>query len=149
MKKKNTMLGVLLLLAVVVLGVGYAAATGTWVVNGTATAQAGDFDVAFTSVDNEDIASVVDDTTAEMTVSLKELTDTAEATFTITNKSAEGIGATIPGVTVKFKDAEGNYTIAEDASEYFTVATELSSNTIASNGGTQTLKVTVFLIVIL
>ena len=143
MKKRNTFLAVALLLAVVVLGVGYSAATGQWVVNGTATAEAGDFDVAFTSVDNEEIASVVSDTEANMEVSLKEVGDSKTAIFTITNKSAKGIGASIPEVVITYQDENGTVTASESA--YFEVTHKLASNTIASNGGTTTLEVTVTL----
>lgn len=139
MKRKNTFIIIALLLAVVALGVGYAASTGTWIVNGTATAEAGDFDVAFTAVNEEaeDYASVESDTVAKMDVSLKEVTDSQSATFTITNKSAKGIGASIPEVVVTYDDG------TEVESKYFNVTTELSSNTIASDGGEVTLTVTV------
>ena len=141
MKKKNTMLAVLLLLAVVVLGVGYAAATGPWVINGEATANANDgFDVDFTSVDDETIGQIVSDTEGKMTVTLTEVGDSETAVFTLTNNSPKGIAAEI---------VEDSISITYDAdaasSDYFLVEYELGSTTIASDGGTTTLSVTVTL----
>lgn len=142
MKKRNTFLGVILLLAVVVLGVGYAAATGPWVVNGTATASANTgFDVAFTAVDNEEIASVQSDVLGQMDVTLVNVGDAETAIFTLTNKSPKGIGAEIDpdSIEVTYKDGSAV------ESSYFDVTYELGSETIASNNGTTTLKVTVTL----
>ena len=141
MKKKNSMLAIMLLLAVVVLGVGYAAAAGPWVINGTAKAAANDgFDVDFTSVDKEDIAAIESDTVGTMTVTLTEVGDSEDATFTLTNNSPKGIGAEIDpnSITVTYNNGA-------DASDYFLVEYELGSETIASDGGTTTLKVTVTL----
>jgi len=141
MKKKNTMIAVVLLLAIVVLGVGYAAATGPWVINGTATATANDgFDVAFTSVDDEEIAAVEGDTEGTMTVTLANVNDSETATFTITNNSPKGIGAEIDedSIVVTYNDTEV-------PSDYFDVTYELGNSTITSNGGTTTLAVTVTL----
>lgn len=141
MKKKNTFLTVALLLAVVVLGVGYAASTGPWVVEGTATATASEFDVAFTNHqagNNVTSSSVEGDLLAKMAVELENVGDTATATFTITNRSQKGIGAEIN---------EDDIVITRGTnSEYFDVTYKLGSSTIASNGGTTTLEVTVELI---
>lgn len=146
MKKRNTFLAIALLLAVVVLGVGYAAATGPWVISGTATASANDgFDVAFTAVDKEDLGTVTNDTTASMEVTLAEVGDSETVTFTLTNRSPEGIGAKIDknSITIKYEAEDGSVTA--DASEYFTVTYDLGSETIDSNNGTTTLAVTVTL----
>ena len=144
MKKKNTFLAVALLLAVVLLGVGYAAATGPWVVNGTATAEANEgFDVAFTAVDNEDLGRIVNDVTAEMEVSLKEVDEYETVTFTLTNNSPIGIGAEIDpdSIVIKYEAEDG--TVTADESEFFLITHQLGETTIDSNGGTTTLAVTV------
>ena len=128
-------------MAVVVLGVGYAASIGPWVVEGTAKANASEFNVAFTdhqAGDNVTSSSVESDILAKMAVELENVGDTATATFTITNRSQEGIGAEIN---------DGNIEIIRgDNSEYFDVSYKLGSTTISSNGGTTTLEVTVKLI---
>lgn len=149
MKKKNTFIVVALLLAVVVLGVGYAAATGPWVINGTATASANtDFDVDFTgtpTVTDGVTANITQDDelkTAEMTVTLTTMDDEESATFTLTNNSPEGIKAVIDenSISVTYEGEDGEVTAT--ASEYFDVAYELADTEIPS-GESTTLTVTV------
>ena len=144
MKKKNTFLAVALLLAVVVLGVGYAAASGPWVVNGTATASAEtDFDVSFTAVDDETASFT--ETEGTMSVTLANVGDSETVTFTLTNSSPKGIKAVIDpsSVVVTYEDEQGEVTA--ESSEYFLVEPTLSANEISSDGGEVTLAVKVTL----
>lgn len=138
MKKRNTLLTVALLLTVVILGVGYAAASGPWVVEGTATAKASQLDVAFTAATNGTVSS---DILAEMTaVELDEIGEFATAEFVIKNRSKAGIGAQINAddITVTYGDENAT------TSDYFTVTKALDKNYLAS-GDSATLTVTVTL----
>ena len=137
MKKKNTFLSIALLLAVVVLGVGYAASSGPWVIEGTATAKASDLDVKFTTATGDGNPTVVSEKLGEMTVELTEIGETATATFTIKNNSKTGIAADINPDTI-------TVTYADDAtsSDYFNVTHSLAKTALAS-GEETTLTVTV------
>lgn len=151
MKKKNTFIVVALLLAVVVLGVGYAASTGPWVINGTAKASAStEFDVDFTGtpvVTDGVVASVTNDLSATMEVTLSNKDDVGSATFTLTNNSPVGIGASFTADMVKIYKSNGTDEWVNDtASDYFNITVDTTgTGTIASNGGIATVKVTVTL----
>lgn len=136
MKKKNTFLVVALLIAVLVLGVGYAATTKKLQVNGIATGVQSDenFNVRFSAVapgdgegyDAEGVTVEIDaaDTTqrtATMTVQLSKVGSQAAATFTFINDSADGIGANFDASNVTITTADGQ----EFSSEYFTIDTDL------------------------
>ncbi len=148
MKKKSTVLGVALLVGIVLLGVGYAASSGPFKITGSANANASDkFNVAFnTDVTIPDTdttkvtASVTGDTSATMSVTLKEKDEAASATFTVKNTSPAGLKAVLGDVKVYKKGTTEAY-----SSDYFTVTPTLSSTTLASEGGTATLEVKVSL----
>ena len=134
MKNKSTFLGVALLVAVLMLGIGYAAATQTLKITGTATGveSAENFNVVFTSTaagdafgDNADGVTVeIDSTdttnrTAVMTVELGKVGSVASASFEVANQSQAGIAAIINADNVRVTNAEGyDYT-----SDYFEVTT--------------------------
>lgn len=151
MKKRNTFVVVALLLAVVVLGVGYAASTGPWVISGTAKASAStDFDVDFIgtpTVTDGVVASITNDVSATMEVTLSNVDDSGSATFTLTNNSPVGIGASFTADMVKiYKENGTDEWENSTSSEYFDIAVDTTgTGTIASNGGTATVKVTVTL----
>ena len=130
---------------ILVLGVGYAAASGPWVVEGTATAKASELDVKFTDATagaNTTSAAFSSDVLATMAVELDEIGEEATATFTITNASKKGIGAEInpDTITVTYGDNDAA------TSEYFEVTKTLTETELASNGGSTTLTVTVKLL---
>lgn len=104
MKKKNTFLGVALLIAVLMLGIGYALTIDGLKITGTATAveDGSNFSVKFTAAetDYENVNAELDSTdpdgkTAIMEVTLGTVGDSASAYFTIENTSASGIAAVI------------------------------------------------------
>lgn len=143
MRKRNTYVGLILLVAVLMLGIGYAAITNiTLNINGSANAIVSDenFKVKFTgtpTVSDETIveATITDDTNATITVnSLVSKGDKVTATYTIENAS-EDLSASVAVPTV-----------VNSNEEYFNVTTDMSSATTVTAGDTTTVTVTVELI---
>lgn len=133
MKKKNTFIGVALLIAILMLGIGYAATTLDLSITGTATGVESEenFKVVFKSATagnqaQENAAAVksveiLDDAkTAEMTVQLGVVGEMASATFFVENQSANGIAASVKAENVKVLDMDGNLY----SSDYFNVELE-------------------------
>lgn len=159
MKKKNTFLGVALLIAVLMLGIGYAATAQVLKVTGTATgvysqenfnvvfesAKAGDYDGNNAEGVTASIDTANDETsrTAVMTVELGKLNSIGSANFVIKNDSAAGIAATINANNVRITDETGN----ELPTEYFLITTDFpSGETILAVGETIDFTVNVQLI---
>ena len=142
MKKNKTLLGVALLIAVLMLGIGYALSTTTLKVGGTVTVdpEQTNFVVKFTAAEDNNAdaneATIGDGTNATFTVtSLKAVGDTAVATYTVTNNSAVGINAKIAAATV-VKETEN--------SEYYTATAAFADGTdVLAKGESATLTVTV------
>lgn len=130
MKKKNTFIGVALLIAILMLGIGYASSTLDLNITGTATgveapenfkvvfksADAGNLDQEY-SANVKSVAVLEDATMAEMSVELGIVGDKASATFVIENQSANGIAAKLTADNVKILDMDNN----EYNSEYFDI----------------------------
>ena len=141
MKKRTGILGVLI--AILVLGIGYAAISAvTLTINGTGTVSPDDdnFKVVYTAVGTvtkPTEATVTTDTigsdgviTTSFTVTgLTKKGEVVEIPYTITNKS-EDLGATLgtPAVTIT----------GTNASDYFTVTSTTAATSLAKNGGTTT-----------
>ena len=144
MKKNKTLLGVALLIAVLMLGVGYALNTKPLSLTGTATAKPTDanFVVQFSSAsasNGADVAEVdaTDKTKATFTVtSLTAVGETAVGTFKIKNLSNAGIYAKITA---------GKLPETDDG-DYFEVTTALTENENVAVNGEATYTVTVKLI---
>ena len=137
MKKRNTFIGMFLIIAVLVLGVGYAALNGvTLTLNGTANVKANaDFSVKFVelvsrSTENKVIGveetevdvvngNIENDLNATMTVNLDTTNKTAYAIYKIQNTSSE-LNATVDVKT------EGSFTGTN--AEYLSVSSELYSD---------------------
>lgn len=144
MKKNKTLLGVALLIAVLMLGVGYALQSRPLSLTGTATANPTDanFIVEFSSASANhasDTAEIdaADKTKATFTVtSLTEVGQTAVGTFKIKNMSNAGINANITAGQIAETD-DGNY---------FEVTSDLTGNTNVAINGEATYTVTVKLI---
>lgn len=150
MKKKNTFLGVALLIAVLVLGVGYAMTINGLKIVGTATATESEsnFIVKFTEVykDGDNVSANIDTSdatgkTALMDVTLGTVGEVAEAEFTITNQSAQGINAIIDQQSIKVTSAGG----ATFNDEYFDVSYSFgdTENIELAQGDSATVVVTV------
>lgn len=141
MKRKRTFTSLALLLAILMLGIGYAAISDIDLsIGGTATASPSDnnFKVRFTGTPevsdaNKVIATITDDKNAVITV--KDLTakgDTVSATYTIENAS-EDLSAELSVVEEDF---------VNDNSEYFDVTYSFKETTVAKKT-TTTITVTV------
>lgn len=141
MRKNKTLLGVALLIAVLMLGVGYALTAKDFKVDGEVTVATNDtnFVVEFTDhkSDKTDDTTTASGTTATFTVtSLKSVGNKATATYTITNNSNTGINAEILEATADELTNE----------EYFTVTPKLTyadGDKILQVGETATLTVEV------
>ena len=149
-KKKKGLIALVILL-VVAIGVGFAAAATDYLtITGKASA-ATDFDIQFSNVQNdittdkttrtgvddqiEVTGAYADKDNATITVSnLKHLNDYASATFTVVNKS--------PDVAAK---VEATVLSAIEDTEHYTVdvAMGTGSDNVTKNGGTTTVTVTV------
>lgn len=142
MKNKKTFVGIALLIVVLVLGIAYAAITGSLTITGTAKATANDdnFKVVFSGTPTADpgvTATITGDTTATMDVTgLTTTGDTKTATFTIENQSEE-LNALI---------AVNAETVTTNNAEFFSVTAEVADSTALEPEGTTTVTVTVELI---
>ncbi|MBQ7105189.1 MAG: hypothetical protein IJN90_04960 [Bacilli bacterium] len=150
MKKKNSFLVVALLIAVLMLGVGYALTTLDLNVTGTATAKdaASSFDVEFTDATAgtatstaSSTATIGDGETATMSATLTNVGESQTVTFTVKNNSQKGLAAKLTAANVKVYASDGT---TPYASSYFTVTPTVSDVTIAA-GQTTTFTVTVTL----
>ena len=150
MKKKKSFVALALVVAVLVLGVGYALNTIDLKVNGDITVSPDDsnFDVNFTDASittagtltgKTDTADKGNGKTATLSVkTLKTVGEKVIAEYTITNNSKAGINATLSNPTATQTD--------DTAKDYYTVtATLADANPIAPNG-TKKLTVTVELV---
>lgn len=150
MKKKKSFVALALVVAVLVLGVGYALTTIDLKVNGDITVSPDDsnFDVNFTDAKittagtltgKTDTADKGNGKTATLSVkTLKTVGEKVIAEYTITNNSKAGINATLSNPTATQTN--------DDAKDYYTVtATLADTNSIVPNG-TKKLTVTVELV---
>ena len=143
MKKRNTYVGLFLLAAILMLGIGYAAISNiTLNISGKAKATVSDsnFKVKFTgtpTVSDEDIitAEIESDLKASINVdSFVAKGDTATATYTILNDSDDlSASIAIPEIT-------------NDNEDYFSVTTDMTAATTVDAKNTTTVTVTVELI---
>lgn len=144
MKKRKTLVVMGLLLAVLMLGIGYAAVGDvTLTIDGDATASPNStFVVKFDSTgdidktDNVTTAAIDDDLTATMSVSgLTSKGDTATATFPITSEMEEDVTATLAA------------TVTENTNEtYFKVTPTLAKTSLSATDTDTTVTVEVELI---
>lgn len=142
MKQKRTFITLLLVIALLCLGIAYAAMSGiTLTVNGSASSKVTDdnFIVKFTgtpTVSNETNvnAKITDDKTATMDVTgLVSVGDKETATYTITNASVD-------------LDAELIANINNSNTEYFTVTCDLTDKKLVEAEGETTITITTELI---
>ncbi len=150
MKKKKSFVALALVVAVLVLGVGYALTTIDLKVNGDITVSPDDsnFDVNFTDASITTTGTLTGKTdTADKgngkiaTLSVKTLKTVGEkvvAEYTITNNSKAGINATLSNPTATQTD--------DTAKDYYTVTAELADNAAIAPNGTKKLTVTVELV---
>ena len=150
MKKRNTFFGVALLVAVLMLGIGYAITSGPLKINGTATANTATegFNVYFSNAQADEASEGVsstaevtaDNKVAEMTVSLTNVGDSQTATFTVKNDSDAGLKAKLNSSSVHvYSNAAGT---EEFSSDYFAISTSWD-NTGVEIGSQQEAELTV------
>lgn len=142
MRNKKMFIGIVLLIVILLVGIGYAEITGTTLkISGKATASpnADNFVVKFTDTTSTGgkgttTATKTDDTTASITVTgLTAKGDIATATYTVSNESAD-LSADLSAEVAKNTN-----------SQYFKVTPEFAKTNIAK-GTTTTVTVTVELI---
>ena len=142
MKRRNTYVGLILLVAVLMLGIGYAAMSNiTLNITGSASAIVEDenFKVAFIGtpeVSSSDVtATITDDHNATLNVTgLSAKGDKATATYTIENSSEDlSASVAIPTITNSNED-------------YFTVTTDMAAAKTLTAGQSTTVTVTVELV---
>lgn len=132
MKRKNTLFGVSMLVAVLMLGIAYALTSGPLKINGTATANTATdgFNVYFSNASNEtatatasSTATITDDNkVAEMTVSLTNVGDSQYAKFKVKNDSDAGLKAKLNSSNIHIYSSIDTQTVFD--SEYFSVTTD-------------------------
>ena len=145
MKQKRTYVTLLLIVALLCLGIGYAAiAEQTLTINGSATSATSNdnFKVKFASVEPTKSgsasakvteATVTNDTTASFTIAgLTTKDETATITYTIENASPADIGADV-AINLEY-----------DNTDWFTATVDKSSLSLAQNGK-ETVAITVTL----
>ena len=141
MKNRKALIVTVLIVAVLLLGIGYAISNQELFVSGNATANAGDFLVKFddtvavaTSGDGTSSGTITDATTATISVDeLSKVNEEAVVTYTVKNASTDLSANLTAEVTTN-----SNQT-------YFTVTSELADYTIAA-GDSTTLTVKVKLV---
>ncbi len=144
MKKKKSFVVLALIVAVLVLGVGYAISSVNLSVNGDVKISPDDsnFDVNFTDATvtgTNNTATKGDGKTATLHVeSLKTVGDTVTATYTITNDSKAGINASLTNPTVAYTE--------DDAKGFYEVTSTLADTTAIAPAGTKEMTVTVKLV---
>ena len=149
MKKKNSMLVLAILVAVLVLGVGYAAVSAVnLTIEGSAKSKDSYLNVVFTGEVTTSTAgasagaaisasSENDGLTATINVTgLQAVNDTVSATYTIKNKEND-LSASI---------VEAANGITNSKSEFFSVSTDMTTAKTVAKGATTTVTVTVKLI---
>ena len=138
----------MMLIAVIVLGIGYAASTGKITINGnaTVTGTTNDFSIKITDVTPTEgslvTGAIVNDETATITASLTNINDSGTVTFKITNNSPKGIKAVLneDDVYIYKKGTTQNY-----SSDYFNVTYDVDQALEILSGQTADITVTVTL----
>lgn len=149
--KKRTYIVVAILLAIVALGIGYAAVANLLEITGNATALPSDgvkleFTGTPTTTGGEGGTTAAingsDSKKATCTVVLKEYNESATCTYTVSNTTSD-TSISAKDVSVEVLDSNKAAWTAS-SSDYFTITSNISSSTIA-NGATATATVTVTL----
>lgn len=141
MKNKRFFYGFIVLVALLCLGIGYAAVSKNLTINGKVNADAAGADaleVLFTSSIDTNCTTVIAEGGQSATIttdSLKAVGDQATAVITITNNSQD-LRAIITKLSGAFDDNTYN--------TYFTLTiSEISSTPLAANGGETTVTVSI------
>ena len=150
--KKKTFTLIVILLAVVALGIGYAAVTTLLEITGTATVlQSDGVELNFTGTPTTfggqtgTTASInADPTTAVCTVVLKNYGETATCSYTIKNVSTDTSLSASSIAIAAYSDSSYTTAWSASSSDYFTITSSVGANTLANNA-TTTVSITVTL----
>lgn len=149
--KRRTYTIVAILLAVVALGIGYAAVSTLMTINGSATAlQSDGVKLEFTGTPtnsgtqsgNSAAIDGSDSTVATCTVVLKNMNESATCSYTVANTTTD-TSISAKDLAVAVYDSN-NVAWTSSSSSYFTISSAIGSTTLA-NGATTTVTVTVTL----
>ena len=147
MKKKNSMIVLAIFVAVLVLGVGYAAVTaGNLNIVGDAKTKDTNLNVVFTG----DVTTSTAEASTGAAVSASAVEDSLDADIHVTG--LQKVGDTVTATyTIKNKESDLSASIVEDEitnskTEFFTVTTDMSTAKTVAKGATTTVTVTVRLI---
>lgn len=148
MNKKRVL--VPLIIAIILMGIGYAIASQSLTINGSASAAVDDTN--FSVIFNKDVAA---------TATLSETITGATATASYDDSNSQVASLSVSGLTTKGQYATFTYSIINKSadlgatvtvgeitnsnSDYFTVTTSLASSSLTANEGTTTLTVIVTL----
>ena len=154
MKKKGTFVGLAIVIAILLLGIGYAAVSHvTLTINGSAKATPSDNNFKVVITNDPTPKAVVNKQAGEITAT-PTATDTATADFDITGMSQKGDKVTLT-YTIKNNSADLEAKLGEPVvsfttgdKDYFKVTSTLKegTNPLAANGGTREVEVVVELL---
>ena len=142
MRKRKTMLGLALIVAVLVLGVGYAVVSGVnLTISGTAATETKDLNVYFDGVTSKDAGT----TGATVTATSENESLTATIAVTGLKKVGDVVTATYE---IKNNEADLSASIVQDSidnskSDFFEVTTDMETAKVVAAQGTTTVTVTV------
>lgn len=152
MKKKKGVIAILLIIALLALGIGYAALTGSLTITGSASAVADDsnYKVVFINAEAGD-ANYSSSTVVPTATAAVDSDDATKATFSVTNFTTENDTVTFTytvenqsnGITAKVSGIEIS---AFDNSDYFSITASLpesATSVTLDPGETTTVTVTV------
>ncbi len=152
MKKKNVVLAVAILIAIVAIGIGYAITAVNLTVQGTANAETTDeFEVAFdgvTSGSTGTASAAAQSTSGTCSVTLDTVGQNQTCVFEFMNYSPQGINAQVSASDlVVYSDSGYSTTWTNASSDYFnvTVTPAWSGTAVLTPGQTSTFTVTVTL----
>ncbi len=154
MKSKKGMIGLIVIVAVLVLGIGYAAVSSiTLNITGNATMKAVDLNVGFNGTVSGDISHATGATATGSNAGTSS-TGVTTATISVSDLAAVGDYAVVTYTVQNYETDTDAYVyvsnIQNDKSSFFEVTTDAtgvgSKKSVAKNDGTNTISVTVKLI---
>ncbi len=155
MKSKKGLIGLTIIVAVLVLGVGYAVvSTVTLTISGSATMAPVELNVGFNGTVSGDVTNATTGATATGSNSGTSSTGVKTATLTVTNLAAVNDYVTVTYTVQNYEtDVDANVyvsNIANDKSSFFEVTTDSTGSAnkkaVTKNNGTNTITVKVKLI---
>ena len=142
MKRRNLFLS-FVAIALLLIGVGYAALTDSLQINGTVSTSAANIGLVFSELVSSDANATMtgkNSKTATLSTSaLSTIDDTVTFTLTVKATADAGLNVALTGAEVSYLDGETN----TNAAGYFSVTYVIAENTVLENNGTYDVVVTV------